>query len=95
MLRAAMTWLAALVLAAGIAFAPAKVQAGEHFGGAWHDGWSDGSRWNLYGGRFVASDTHTYLHEYSAFNPGCVWLRRLVPTPTPYGPRWQLVPVCF
>jgi hypothetical protein len=91
MLRAAMRWLAALVLVAGIAFAPAKGMAGGYFGG----GWSDGSRWDLYGGRFVASDTHTYLHEYSAFNPGCVWLRRLVPTPTPYGPRWQLVPVCF
>jgi hypothetical protein len=37
--------------------------------------------------------THTVLHEYAAYNPNCAFLRRVVPTPL--GPQWQLVPVCF
>jgi len=87
MLRSSVMALAALLLAAAITLAPAKVFAGSYFGG----GWYDGMRWDYYGGRFLVSNTH--LHEYTAFNPNCAWLRRLVPTPL--GPQWQLVPVCF
>jgi hypothetical protein len=93
MLRLSVMGLAALLLAAVIALAPAKALASGHFGSGWYGGWSEGSHWDFYGGKFVVSDTHTYLHEYSAYDPGCAWLRRLVPTP--YGPQWQLVPVCF
>ena len=74
--------LAALLLAA--ALAPA--QAGGYFGGGWY------GNWNFYGGRFLIA-TPTRLHEYAAYNPNCAFLRRLVPTPL--GPQWQLVPVCF
>ena len=48
--------------------------------------------WDFYGGRFLVA-TPTRLHEYAAYNPNCAFLRRLVPTPL--GPQWQLVPVCF
>jgi len=82
MLRSSVLALAALWLAA--ALAPA--QAGGYYGGGWY------GRWDFYGGRFVVP-THTVLHEYAAFNPNCAFLRRLVPTPL--GPQWQLVPVCF
>jgi hypothetical protein len=82
MLRSSVMALAALLLA--VALAPA--QAGEYFGGGWYGGW------NFYGGRFLVA-TPTRLHEYAAYNPNCAFLRRLVPTPL--GPQWQLVPVCF
>jgi hypothetical protein len=76
--------LAALLLA--VVLMPAQAVAGGYFGGGWYGGW------NFYGGRFVIP-THTALHEYAAYNPSCAFLRRLVPTPL--GPQWQLVPVCF
>ena len=82
MLRSSVMALAALLLAAVLAPAPAA--AGGYFGGY--------GGWNFYGGRFVIP-THTVLHEYAAYNPSCAFLRRLVPTPL--GPQWQLVPVCF
>ena len=82
MLRSSVMALAALLLA--VALAPA--QAGEYFGGNWY------GEWNFYGGRFLVA-TPTRLHEYAAYNPNCVFLRRVVPTPL--GPQWQLVPVCF
>jgi hypothetical protein len=82
MLRSSVMALAALLLAA--ALAPA--QAGGYFGRSWYGGW------DFYGGRFVIA-AHTRLHEYAAYNPNCVFLRRVVPTPL--GPQWQLVPVCF
>ncbi len=35
-----------------------------------------------------------YPYYYGGYyGPGCVWVRRLVPTP--YGLRWRLVPVCY
>jgi hypothetical protein len=74
--------LAALLLAA--ALAPA--QAGGYFGGGWY------GNWDFYGGRFLVA-TPTRLHEYAAYNPNCAFLRRVMPTPL--GPQWQLVPVCF
>jgi len=82
MLRSSVMALAALLLAA--ALAPA--QAGGYCGRRWYGGW------DFYGGRFVIP-AHTVLHEYAAYNPNCVFLRRVVPTPL--GPQWQLVPVCF
>ena len=82
MLRSSVMALAALLLAA--ALAPA--QAGSYFGGGWY------GNWDLYGGRFLVA-TPTRLHEYAAYNPNCVFLRRVVPTPL--GLQWQLVPVCF
>jgi hypothetical protein len=82
MLRSSVMALAALLLA--VALAPAR--AGEYFGGGWY------GNWNFYGGRFLVA-TPTRLHEYAAYNPNCAFLRRLVPTPL--GPQWQLVPVCF
>ena len=82
MLRSSVMALAALLLAA--ALAPA--QAGGYFGSSWYGGW------DFYGGRVVIPQ-HTVLHEYAAYNPSCVFLRRVVPTPL--GPQWQLVPVCF
>jgi hypothetical protein len=82
MLRSSVMALAALLLAA--ALAPA--QAGAYFGGGWY------GSWDFYGGRFLVA-TPTRLHEYAAYNPSCAFLRRLVPTPL--GPQWQLVPVCF
>jgi hypothetical protein len=82
MLRSSVMALAALLLAA--ALAPA--QAGGYFGGGWY------GNWNFYGGRFLVA-TPTRLHEYAAYNPNCAFLRRVVPTPL--GPQWQLVPVCF
>jgi hypothetical protein len=82
MLRSSVMALAALLLA--VVLTPARAVA------AGGDGWYGG--WNFYGGRFVIP-THTVLHEYAAYNPNCAFLRRLVPTPL--GPQWQLVPVCF
>jgi hypothetical protein len=82
MLRSSVMALAALLLAA--ALAPA--QAGGYFGGSWYE------NWDFYGGRFLVA-TPARLHEYAAYNPNCAFLRRLVPTPL--GPQWQLVPVCF
>jgi hypothetical protein len=82
MLRSSVMALAALLLAA--ALAPA--QAGGYFGGGWY------GSWDFYGGRFLVA-MPTRLHEYAAYNPNCAFLRRLVPTPL--GPQWQLVPVCF
>jgi hypothetical protein len=81
MLRSSVMALAALLLAA--ALAPA--QAGGYFGGGWYG-------WDFYGGRFLVA-TPARLHEYAAYNPNCAFLRRVVPTPL--GPQWQLVPVCF
>ena len=86
MLRSSVMALAALWLAAAVVLAPAQPLAGEYFGGVWYGGW------DFYGGRFQVA-TQTRLHEYAAYNPNCAFLRRLVPTPL--GPRWQLVPVCF
>ena len=82
MLRSSVMALAALLLAVVQAPAP----AGEYFGSNWY------GAWNFYGGRFLVA-TQTRLHEYAAYNPNCAFLRRLVPTPL--GPQWQLVPVCF
>jgi len=82
MLRSSVMALAALLLA--VVLTPAQAVAAG--GGGWYGGW------NFYGGRFVIP-THTVLHEYAAYNPNCAFLRRLVPTPL--GPQWQLVPVCF
>ena len=84
MLRSSVMALAALLLAA--ALAPAPALAGGYFGGGWY------GKWDFYGGRFVVA-TPTVLHEYAAYNPNCVFLRRVIPTPL--GPQWQLVPVCF
>jgi hypothetical protein len=84
MLRSSVMALAALLLAA--ALAPAPAQAGGYFGGGWYGGW------DFYGGRFLVA-APARLHEYAAYNPSCAFLRRLVPTPL--GPQWQLVPVCF
>jgi hypothetical protein len=81
MLRSSVMALAALLLAA---LAPA--QAGGYFGGGWY------GNWDFYGGRFLVA-APTRLHEYAAYNPNCAFLRRVVPTPL--GPQWQLVPVCF
>jgi hypothetical protein len=82
MLRSSVMALAALLLAA--ALAPA--QAGGYFGGGWY------GNWDFYGGRFLVA-TPARLHEYAAYNPNCAFLRRVMPTPL--GPQWQLVPVCF
>jgi hypothetical protein len=82
MLRSSLMALAALLLAAAFALA----QAGGYFGGSWY------ANWDFYGGRFLVA-TPARLHEYAAYNPNCAYLRRLVPTPL--GPQWQLVPVCF
>jgi hypothetical protein len=87
MLRSSLLWLAALFAAAFVACAPAG--AGGYFGG----GWYGVSHWEYYGGRFVPSAMPGHLHEYAAFNPSCVYLRRVVLTPV--GPSRQLVPVCF
>ena len=82
MLRSSVMALAALLLAA----APAPAQAGGYFGGGWY------GSWDFYGGRFLVA-APARLHDCAAFNPSCAFLRRLVPTPL--GPQWQLVPVCF
>jgi len=84
MLRSSVMALAALLLA--VVLAPAQAMAGEYFGGGWYGGW------DYYGGRFLVT-TPPRLHEYAAYNPNCAFLRRLVPTPL--GPQWQLVPICF
>jgi hypothetical protein len=91
MLRKSSLWLAALSVAASVAFAPAKSLASGHFR-AWH-GWSRVSHWAYYDGMFVPSGPFGHLHEYMAFNPSCAFLRRVVLTPV--GPQWQLIPVCF
>jgi hypothetical protein len=82
MLRSSVMALAALLLAAALA----PTQAAGYFGGGWY------GNWDFYGGRFLVA-APTRLHEYAAYNPNCAFLRRLVPTPL--GPQWQLVPVCF
>jgi hypothetical protein len=84
MLRSSVMALAALLLAA--ALAPAPALAGGYFGGGWY------GNWDFYGGRFLVA-MPTRLHEYAAYNPNCAFLRRVVPTP--FGPQWQLVPICF
>jgi hypothetical protein len=84
MWRSSAMALAALLLA--VALAPTPALAGGYFGGGWY------GKWDFYGGRFLIV-APTRLHEYAAYNPNCAFLRRLVPTPL--GPQWQLVPVCF
>jgi hypothetical protein len=84
MLRSSVMALTALLLA--VALAPEQALAGGYFGGGWY------GRWDFYGGRFLVA-MPTRLHEYAAYNPNCAFLRRVVPTPL--GPQWQLVPVCF
>jgi hypothetical protein len=78
-----------LTLTAIIAFAPASAFArggghagGGHPGGGGHFGRSQGGGPGLGFG----------FYPYSGYYPGCVWVRRLVPTP--YGLRWRRVPVC-
>ena len=82
MLRSSVMALAALLLA--VVLAPAQALAGGY--GGWY------GSWDFYGGRFLVA-TPARLHEYAAYNPNCAFLRRVVPTPL--GPQWQLVPVCF
>jgi hypothetical protein len=35
---------------------------------------------------------HSYYYGNSGYDPGCVWIRQLVPTP--YGPQWRMIPGC-
>jgi hypothetical protein len=84
MLRSSVMALAALLLA--VALAPAQALAGGYFGAGWY------GNWDFYGGRFLVA-APARLHEYAAYNPNCAFLRRVMPTPL--GPQWQLVPVCF
>ena len=86
MSRSSVMALAALLFAAAVLLAPTQALAGGYFGRGWYRGW------DFYGGRFLVA-TPTRLNEYVAYNPNCAFLRRLVPTP--FGPQWQLVPVCF
>ena len=92
MLRMSRLWLAVLSFAACVALVPAKSSAGD-YSGLWYGGWSSVPHWAYYDGRFVPSGPFGYRREYAAFNPSCTFVRRVVPTPV--GPQWQLVPVCF
>ena len=55
-----------------------------------------GSRFARFGmirPRFFAGSLYGYsYYGNSGYDPGCVWIRQLLPTP--YGPQWQYTPAC-
>jgi hypothetical protein len=56
--------------------------------GGWHGGWHGGYYHHSWGPRFYVGGPAYYSYGYG----GC-YARRLVPTP--WGPRWRLVNVCY
>ncbi len=87
MLRVSKLTTMCLALTAMLALAPpnAFARGGSHGGGhpgGGHFGRSHG------GGPGVGFG----YYPYYGYDPGCVWVRKLVPTP--YGLRWRRVPVC-
>jgi hypothetical protein len=95
----AMAVVACLALATAIGFAPASAFArgGSHGGGS-HGGGSHGGGGHFCGGHFGHSrgggpGLRFGFYPHAEYYPGCVWVRRLVPTR--YGLRWRRVPVCY
>ena len=84
MLRSSVMALAALLLAVALAPAPAWPADISAAVGTGNGISTAAGSW---------SPRLPVLHEYAAYNPNCAFLRRVVPTPL--GPQWQLVPVCF
>jgi hypothetical protein len=102
MLRVPRVRLAILVVAALIALMPATVYArggghggGGHFGGGAHfgGGFRGGGPFRGGFGPGFGYGFGYYPYYYGYDGPGCVWVRRVVPTP--YGLRWRLVQVCY
>ena len=83
--------VACLALAATIVLAPAGAFArgGSHGGGHGGGHFGGGARFHG-GGPGLGPGFYPYDDGYA---PGCVWVRRLVPTR--YGLRWRRVPVCY
>ena len=80
---------AVAALSLGVAvLAPTAASAHWH-GGGWHGGgWHGGGFRHHWGPRFVGGPAY---YGYGGYG-GC-YARRLVPTP--WGPRWRLVNVCY
>ena len=89
MLRKLLLTAAAAVSLGVAALAPTAASAHWH-GGGWHGGWHGGGfHHRHFGPRFFFAGGPSY---YSYGYGGC-YARRLVPTP--WGPRWRLVNVCY
>ena len=76
-------------LAFAVCIAVSSTGALAHGGGGFHGGY-------IRGGRFAGPGLGWGYPgwAYGGYGYyGCPWVRRLVPTP--YGWRWQLVPVCY
>jgi len=87
MLRKLSLAAVAAVSLGAAALAPTAASAHWH-GGGWHGGgWHGGGFRHFYGPRFFVGGP-AYYGGYG----GC-YQRRLVPTP--WGPRWRLVNVCY
>jgi hypothetical protein len=84
--KVAAVWLALTTISA---FAPTSTFAhGGSHGGGGHPG-GGGHFGRFHGG---GPSLGFGFYPYYGYGPGCVWARRLVPTP--YGLRWRRVPVC-
>ena len=86
MLRKLSLAAVAAVSLGAAALAPTAASAHWH-GGGWHGVWHGGGFRHFYGPRFFVGGP-VYYGGYG----GC-YQRRLVPTP--WGPRWRLVNVCY
>jgi hypothetical protein len=85
--RISLAVIAAVSLGAA-ALAPTAASAHWHGGGGgWHGGWNGGFHRHFFGPRFFVGGP-AYSYGYG----GC-YARRLVPTP--WGPRWRLVNICY
>ncbi len=88
----------ALALGAFIALAPVDAFAWGGHGGAWHGpgahfGWRYG-RSGFFRRPILSGYPYPYPYYFgnSGYDPGCLWVRQLVPTP--YGPQWRVTPAC-
>ncbi len=84
---------AVAALSLGIAaLAPTSASAHWH-GGGWHGGgWGGYHHWG-WGPRFFVGGPAFYGPSYYSYGYGGCYVRRLVPTP--WGPRWRLVNICY
>ena len=88
MLRRLSLAVVAAVSLGAAALAPTAASAHWHGGGGgWHGGWNGGFHRHFFGPRFFVGGP-AYSYGYG----GC-YARRLVPTP--WGPRWRLVNICY
>jgi hypothetical protein len=85
-------FLATLALVALSALAPGNAFAHGWGGHGGHGGWG-GHGWGGHFGGFHGRFGGGYYGGYPGYAPGCVWVRRVVPTP--WGLQWRVVPACY